>query len=169
VDAFYDELHYLRADEQRPDPAEEDPAPRIHYGPQRVFGYELPDARRQNWRKPHEQSGSPLFSRRDLLSSSSATRSMGKEARNILKATACDTIPHCGMTLARVWNSLFARDLSAIAWNYTARGRAMQRFQLMHFIVVGVGLDATFREDDLSGAKYRIVRVCADPGASLTE
>jgi len=39
----------------------------------------------------------------------------------MLKATACETMPHCGMTLARVLNSFFAIERSAIARNYTVR------------------------------------------------
>jgi len=33
----------------------------------------------------------------------------------MLKATACETMPHCGMTLASVRNSFFAIERSAIA------------------------------------------------------
>jgi len=36
----------------------------------------------------------------------------------MLKATACETIPHCGMTLAVVRNSFLASDLSAMARDY---------------------------------------------------
>jgi len=31
VDAFHNERHYLRADEQRPDPAEKHPGPGVHF------------------------------------------------------------------------------------------------------------------------------------------
>jgi hypothetical protein len=61
----------------------------------------------------------PLFPLRELLISPKATNRIGKNARNILKATACETMPHCGMTLARVRNSFFAIERSAIARNYT--------------------------------------------------
>jgi hypothetical protein len=37
----------------------------------------------------------------------------------MLNATACETMPHCGMTLATVRNSLFAIADSAIARNYS--------------------------------------------------
>jgi hypothetical protein len=64
-------------------------------------------------------SSGPLFPLRELLMSPTATNRIGKNARNILKATACETMPHCGMTLARVRNSFFAIERSAIARNYT--------------------------------------------------
>jgi hypothetical protein len=38
-----------------------------------------------------------------------------KNAKNMVKATAGETMPHCGMTLAAVRNSFFAKELSAIA------------------------------------------------------
>jgi hypothetical protein len=44
-----------------------------------------------------------------------------------LNATACETMPHCGMTLANVRNSFFARELGAIARNYTVGSRALKR------------------------------------------
>src|SRR5579864_6930106 len=61
----------------------------------------------------------PLFPLREWLISPSAFNRIGKNARNILKATAWDTMPHCGMTRARVRNSLFAIERSAIAPNYS--------------------------------------------------
>ena len=64
-------------------------------------------------------SSRPLLPLRELLIRPSATSRLGKNARNILKATACETMPHCGMTLARVRNSFFAIERSAIARNYT--------------------------------------------------
>ena len=42
----------------------------------------------------------PLFPLRERFMSPSATSRIGKNARNMLKATACEIIPHCGMTLA---------------------------------------------------------------------
>jgi len=38
-----------------------------------------------------------------------------------LKATACETIPHFGITLANVRKSLFATECSAIAGDYSVR------------------------------------------------
>ena len=38
----------------------------------------------------------PLFPLTELLTSPSATSRLGKNARNMLKATACETMPHCG-------------------------------------------------------------------------
>ena len=62
---------------------------------------------------------SPVFPISELLISPTATNRMEKNARNMLKATACETIPHRGMTLASVRNSFFAIERSAIARNYS--------------------------------------------------
>src|SRR4030095_2153918 len=61
----------------------------------------------------------PLFALRELLISPTAINRMGKNARNTLKATACETMPHCGMILARVRNSFSAMERSAIVGDYT--------------------------------------------------
>ncbi len=57
----------------------------------------------------------------------------------MLKATACDTMPHCGMILASVRNSFIARDLNAIASNYTVRDRTVQQFEALRLFALGVG------------------------------
>jgi hypothetical protein len=56
-----------------------------------------------------------------------------------LNATACETMPHCGMILASVRNSFFRREFSLIARNYTVRGRTVRRESQ-------VGEDAKFNE-----------------------
>lgn len=43
-----------------------------------------------------------------------AVSSIAKKAKNILNATACETIPHCGMILASVRISFLGRAVSAI-------------------------------------------------------
>ena len=63
-------------------------------------------------------SSRPTSPLRELLTRPSTTSRLEKKARNILKATACETMPHCGMILASVRNSFFARELSPIARNY---------------------------------------------------
>src|ERR1700682_1084536 len=70
----------------------------------------------------------PFSPRRELLSRPRPKSSMGKKARNILKATACDTMPHCGTILASVRNSFLATDFNPIASNYTVGGQTVQRF-----------------------------------------
>ena len=51
ADAFHDEFHDLRADEQRPDPAVKHPGPGIHFPAQQEIRNELPTSRGQNCRK----------------------------------------------------------------------------------------------------------------------
>ena len=60
----------------------------------------------------------PLFALSELLISPTAINRIGKNVRNMLKATACETMPHCGMILARVRNSFSAMERSAIARDY---------------------------------------------------
>ncbi len=65
----------------------------------------------------------PLFALRELLISPTAINKIGKNERNILKATACETMPHCGMILASVRNSFSAIERSAIARDYTVHDK----------------------------------------------
>src|SRR5690348_16664375 len=74
----------------------------------------------------------PFFPLSELLSRPSATSRLGKKARNILKATACETIPHCGIIRAIVRNTFGANDLSTIARDYI---RASQPVDL-HWLVI---------------------------------
>jgi len=55
---------------------------------------------------------------RELVMRPSTPSRLEKTAKNILKAIACESVLHCGMILASVRNSFFARKLSLIAGNY---------------------------------------------------
>ena len=87
VDALHDELHHLRTHKQCSDPAEKHPAELVHLMAQKKFSYYLAAA-----------GGSIAASRvsitwllsscRKLLTRPSATSRMGKNARNMLNATA---------------------------------------------------------------------------------
>ena len=96
-------------------------------------------------------SSAPLLPLRELLIRPSTTSKLEKKARNILKATACDTMPHCGMTLASVRNSFFARELSAIARNYIEFGAQPRCLLFAHvsdsliFIAKRPGMFPVFR------------------------
>src|SRR6185437_14397005 len=63
----------------------------------------------------------PFLPLRNRLIRPSANNRLGKKTRNMLKATACDTMPHCGMTRAAVLTSFFAKELRSIQCDYASR------------------------------------------------
>ena len=95
------------------DPAEKHPGPGIDFPAKQEIRNELPTSGGQNRRKPHSKLPTAPPPQR-IAHQAEHNQQTGKKARNILKATACDTMPHCGMTLASARNSFSQESLAPL-------------------------------------------------------
>jgi hypothetical protein len=103
---------------------------------------ELPAARGGRIIASRTARSRPPFPVRELPIRPSTTSKLEKKARNILKATACETMPHWGTILARVRNSFFAREPGAIARNYIGFRRSSNPFSLRLAAYASIGSES---------------------------